>query len=112
MEGRTYRFFKGEPLYPFGYGLSYTAFAVEDVSRQAYEQSVSFTVRNTGERAGMCTVLCYLSGGGRDGLNKALAGFVKTHLNPGESRRMTVELCPEILERFPRPEETEVLVEV
>ena len=112
MEGRTYRFFKGEPLYSFGYGLSYTAFAVEDVSRQAYEQSVSFTVRNTGERAGMCTVLCYLTGGGRDDLNKALAGFVKTHLNPGESRRMTVELCPEILERFPRPEETEVLVEV
>ena len=112
MEGRTYRFFKGEPLYPFGYGLSYTAFAVEDVSRQAYEQSVSFTVRNTGDWAGMCTVLCYLTGGGRDGLNKALAGFVKTHLQPGESRRMTVELCPEILERFPRPEETEVLVEV
>ena len=78
----------------------------------AYEQSVSFTVRNTGERAGMCTVLCYLTGGGRDGLNKALAGFVKTHLQPGESRRMTVELCPEILERFPRLEETEVLVEV
>ena len=112
MEGRTYRFFRGEPLYPFGYGLSYTTFSVGDISRKDYEQEVTFTVTNTGPRAGMCTVLLYLTGGGRDDLNKQLAGFVKTHLKPGESRTLTVGLCPEVLERFPDPEGTEVLVEV
>ncbi len=54
MKNRTYRYFEGVPLYPFGYGLSYTAFAVPDAS--AEEGRVKVTVKNTGERAGDAVV--------------------------------------------------------
>lgn len=66
MENRTYKFFRDEPLYPFGYGLSYTGFEFgemrSDKERFPHGESitVSVKVKNTGEIAGGETVQCYL----------------------------------------------------
>jgi len=64
MAGRTYRYFAGEPLYPFGYGLSYTTFRYERAkitseTDESYE--ITFTLRNTGERGGTEKVQIYAS---------------------------------------------------
>jgi beta-glucosidase len=70
MKNRTYRYFEGEALYPFGFGLSYTQFAYSDLQapldpvtmgRNAAPVSVSVRVRNTGSRAGAEVVQLYLS---------------------------------------------------
>ncbi|MFC1565156.1 glycoside hydrolase family 3 C-terminal domain-containing protein [candidate division KSB1 bacterium] len=67
MEGRTYRYFKGEALYPFGHGLSYTRFSYNDlrlpetVDMNSRDFSVSVKVKNTGERAGGEIVQLYLT---------------------------------------------------
>lgn len=66
MTGRTYRYFKGQSLYPFGYGLSYTQFAYEALrlstaSLKAGDTlAVSTRVRNTGTRSGDEVVQVYL----------------------------------------------------
>ena len=65
MKGRTYRYFQGEPLYPFGYGLSYTSFAYSrlDCPEQApanHDVAVSVEVRNTGKMAGEEVVQLYV----------------------------------------------------
>ena len=53
-KGRTYKYFKGEVLYPFGYGLSYSSFKYSDlrVKDEADEVAVSFRLKNTGKRNG------------------------------------------------------------
>ncbi len=67
MEGRTYRYFRGKPLYPFGHGLSYTRVQLfgSDGRKRAHDAPhaarVHVTVENTGERAGDEVVQIYLS---------------------------------------------------
>jgi beta-glucosidase len=105
MKGRTYRYFKGTPLYAFGHGLSYTHFAYTDA--QAAEATVdagkpltaSITVRNDGERVGDEVVQAYLSYPAADKLapQRALVGFQRVSLKPGESRRITFTLDPRTL---------------
>mgnify|MGYP004524533457 FL=1 len=89
MEGRTYRFFTGEPEYPFGYGKSYTEFAYSDAAAERDGDAVviSANVTNTGKYPGREVAQCYvrLPYG-----NPELAGFVKTELAPGECRRVSV----------------------
>ena len=67
MKGRTYRFFKGTPLYPFGHGLSYTTFALHEPAherrvgaRRTTPITVSVDVTNTGKRAGDEVVQLYV----------------------------------------------------
>ncbi len=79
MNGRTYRFFHGEPLFRFGYGLSYTTFAYGSVQRQPGKATVEVT--NTGSIAGDEVVQAYVAG--------SLAGFQRVTLKPREKR--TVE---------------------
>ncbi len=100
--GRTYRYFKGEPLYPFGYGLSYTTFAYSDLTLsadtiQAGESlTVSATVTNTGNRAGDEVVQLYV----RDVEAafpvplRQLQGFTRIHLTPGARQTVTFTLTP------------------
>ena len=109
MEGRTYRFFKGEPLFPFGYGLSYTSFEVGSVHR-GFENEISLSVKNTGSYDGMGTVLVYVKSDSRPELNKQLAAYRKTFLKKGEEKSLTLELCPEILERI--GEDYEIIAEI
>jgi beta-glucosidase len=94
MKGRTYRYFQGQPLYPFGYGLSYTTFAYSriDCPEQApanHEVAVSVEVRNTGKLAGEEVVQLYVK---RDGV-RSLEGFQRIALQAGE--RKTVKFVLE-----------------
>ena len=100
MKGRTYRYFKGEPLYAFGHGLSYTHFGYADARMSAATieagQSItaSVTVRNEGDRAGDEVAQAYLIYPATDKLApvRTLVGFERVHLKPGESRRVTFTL--------------------
>lgn len=100
MDGRTYRYFRGETLYEFGYGLSYTTFEYEFnrvPSSIAAGDSVrlSVTVRNSGRRAGDEVVQLYLSHKGKDRPLRSLQGFRRIRLRPGESRRVEFTLTPQ-----------------
>ncbi len=103
MRGRTYRYFEGEPLYPFGHGLSYTRFEYSDLkvdrSRAAPKDSVtvSANVKNTGGRVGDEVAQLYVRAvepRERRAL-KDLRGMLRVTLKPGESRRVSFTLVPE-----------------
>lgn len=101
MKGRTYRYFTGTPLYPFGYGLSYTHFAYTDAElsttrlQAGTSLTISASVRNDGQRAGDEVVQVYLdSPDSPMAPRHALVGFQRMHLAAGESRRIRFELSP------------------
>ncbi|HET7260107.1 MAG TPA: glycoside hydrolase family 3 C-terminal domain-containing protein [Candidatus Acidoferrum sp.] len=93
MAKRTYRYFEGEPLYPFGFGLGYTSFAYEharvDHEKISAKESVTISadVKNTGTMAGDEVVQLYLTHAGVNGAPlRALKGFVRIHLERGETK--------------------------
>ena len=88
------------PLFPFGFGLSYTSFDYSGLSIAGGKtMQVSFTVRNTGKVAGMAAPQLYLaSAAGQDEVR--LLGFDKVSLAPGESRRVTMAVDPRLLADF------------
>jgi beta-glucosidase len=94
MAGRTYRYFKGEVLYPFGHGLSYTSFGYANPRVQTKGTvSVSVDVTNSGARDGDEVVQLYLSHPGVAGAPvRALEGFQRIHLAKGEKRSVTFTL--------------------
>jgi beta-glucosidase len=101
MEGRTYRYFKGEPLYPFGYGLSYTTFAYSNLSvapKVATSDKVKVTVdvENTGARDGNEVVQLYvkIDDAAVPVPIHALQGFKRVALKAGEKRTVSFELNP------------------
>ena len=100
MKGRTYRYFKGDPLYPFGFGLSYSSFAYSDLraERTAKGAEISATVKNTSSREGDEVVELYIGGGpGDDAPVRNLRGFQRIHLRAGESRQVSFTLGGEAL---------------
>jgi beta-glucosidase len=104
MAGRTYRYFQGKPLYPFGYGLSYTRFAYGKLSlskpalRASDALGVDVTVRNAGSAAGDEVVQAYLSFPAAPGMPvHALRAFQRVSLAPGETRRVHFDLDPRAL---------------
>ncbi|WP_349770718.1 glycoside hydrolase family 3 C-terminal domain-containing protein [Steroidobacter cummioxidans] len=101
MQGRTYRYFAGTPVYPFGYGLSYSTFEYGAVSIQPVDGAperglrVTTTVRNTSSRAGEEVAQLYLDPPHFEGAPRlALRGFQRFELKPGEQRTVTFELTP------------------
>ena len=101
MRGRTYRYFAGEPLWPFGYGLSYTTFAYRDLTlanasiNAGDPLGVGVTVSNTGQVEGDEVVELYLRFPAVAGAPiRALRGFRRVHLAPGASRRVEFQLRP------------------
>jgi beta-glucosidase len=97
MKGRTYRYFSGEPLYPFGYGLGYSTFSFTNLKfdRPSLGASDDLTatvdVRNTGTRPSDEVVQLYLTHPGAAGApQRALAGFKRVHLEPGESKNVSI----------------------
>lgn len=107
---RGYLFSTTEPLYPFGFGLSYTTFKYDDIRiaksriRPNEEVEVSVQVTNTGKRAGDEVVQMYI----RDEVSsvtrpvKELKGFQRISLSPGESKRLTFRITPDKLEFYNR----------
>ncbi|MET0338507.1 MAG: glycoside hydrolase family 3 C-terminal domain-containing protein, partial [Caulobacter sp.] len=98
MKGRTYRYFAGDPLYPFGHGLSFTRFAYgpaalsRATTKPGQVVEVSTEVANTGERDGDEVVQLYLTHK-RDGAPiRALQGFERIHLARGERKVVTFKL--------------------
>jgi beta-glucosidase len=101
MANRTYRYFSGKPLYPFGFGLSYTKFSYSDLSLPksavAAGQTVDadLTVTNVGSRAGDEVVQLYLNFPSAKGAPRiALRGFQRVHLDPGASQKVHFQLNP------------------
>ena len=99
MQGRTYRYFTGKPLYPFGYGLSYTKFSYSGLTLpteavKANERvKATVTVKNDGSVAGDEVVQIYLSFPDVKGAPlKALRGFKRVRLEPGASQQVEFEL--------------------
>ncbi len=101
MKNRTYRYFQGTPLYPFGYGLSYTTFSYSDLSLPSspiaagQPMNAEVTVTNTGKLAGDEVAQLYLSFPDVAGAPiRALRGFQRLHLDPGQSERVHFDLKP------------------
>ncbi len=101
MKGRTYRYFEGKPLYPFGYGLSYTTFSFSEltVPNEAVNAgdpvSIDVTVKNTGQLAGDEVAELYLSFPKQPGAPlRALRAFQRVHLDPGGTQQVKFELKP------------------
>jgi beta-glucosidase len=95
MKGRTYRYFKGEPLYPFGFGLSYSSFAYSGLNAKRTPEGaeVRAMVRNTSGRDGDEVVQLYVGGGPEEEAPiRSLRGFQRIHLRGGESREVTFML--------------------
>jgi beta-glucosidase len=100
MKGRTYRYFQGEPLFPFGYGLSYTKFTYRNLHMPVEAQAgadvkVSVEVENTGKLAGEEVVQLYVKnlGGGETAPIRSLEGFQRIALKPGEKKLVEFTLA-------------------
>jgi beta-glucosidase len=101
MQGRTYRYFKGEPLYPFGYGLSYTKFAysnfkLKDKIKTGENVQVSVDVQNTGKLPGEEVVQLYVSNQ-KSSVPvpiRTLKGINRITLKPNEKKTVSFTLTP------------------
>ena len=107
MENRTYRYFRGKALYPFGYGLSYTTFSIGkgqlSASTMNKDGKVTLTVpvTNTGKREGTETVQVYVKAlDYPDAPIKSLKGFQKLSLKAGETATATITLDGEAFEYY------------
>jgi beta-glucosidase len=99
MEGRTYRYFGGKPLWPFGFGLSYTTFKYSGLAlpttplKAGDPLDVTVTVTNTGKLAGDEVAQVYLKFPDIPGAPiRALRGFQRIHLSPGASQKVEFHL--------------------
>jgi beta-glucosidase len=99
MANRTYRYFRGTPLYPFGYGLSYSEFKYDKVKLSAAKLNagepltVEATVKNTSKRDGDEVVQVYLTFPKLPGApNRALCGFQRVHIAAGKTEHMRLTI--------------------
>lgn len=93
MANRTYRYFRGTPLFPFGYGLSYTTFATGTPEYDKTTGKITVSVTNTGKRDGAETVQAYLRNlADTEGPIKTLRGFTRVELKAGETKTVTIDL--------------------
>jgi len=100
-----YKWFESEhktPLFPFGFGLSYTTYEFSDLHVDAAQHTATLTVRNTGSRAGteIAQVYAVLPASTGENNYKRLIGWDRVALNPGESKTVTVSMNPLTLSIF------------
>jgi beta-glucosidase len=108
LEGHTYRYFRGDPLYAFGYGLSYTTFTYGDLNIEPSEVApgevvmIRVAVTNSGERAGDEVVQLYTRrpDAGEGAPNKELRAFARVSLDAGERKTVTFTLHTHQLGRY------------
>ena len=101
--GYKWFFRRGEqPLFPFGFGLSYAKFALSDLAVNASGGTVtaSAAVRNVSERGGAATPEFYVSGPKSANVALRLAGWARVDLKPGEDRQVTISIDPRLLATF------------
>ena len=91
MKNRTYRYYTGKALFPFGFGLSYTQF---EIGKPDYSHhKVRVNVKNLGSKAGLETVQVYIRNlGDTEGPLKSLRAYQQVTLNPGEAKTITIDL--------------------
>lgn len=93
MRNRTYRYFKGKPLFPFGYGLSYTSFKIKGSRYDAADGTLTVDVANTGKKDGTAVVQVYLRRPDDiSGPQLTLRAFQRVDLRKGECRTVKLEL--------------------
>ncbi len=93
MENRTYRYYKGQPLYPFGHGLSYTRYRYSNLSFDESDNTVSFSLSNTGEIDGEEISFVWCSTASEDApLKPRLCGFIRSYVRAGEKQTVKVKL--------------------
>jgi beta-glucosidase len=102
MDGRTYRYFKGEPLYPFGYGLSFTRFSYGDAQvtpdiTAGAPMKVQVEISNDGARDAEEVVQVYVSRDVAGAPIRRLVAFQRVALRAGESRSVSFDLPPSAL---------------
>ena len=100
MKGRTYRYFS-DPLFAFGYGQSYTTFAIGDatIEGQGGSYKISVPVTNSGQRNGTEIVQLYIRNtADQEGPLKSLRGFQRVDVKAGQSATATIALTPESFE--------------
>ncbi len=97
MAGRTYRYFEGEALYPFGFGLGYSAFTLENL--RADKESCTVTVKNIGKMNAGETLQVYVHSPNQKE-KYSLCGTAKVRLNAGETAEVTVKLNPNAFARY------------
>ncbi|MCD8298105.1 MAG: glycoside hydrolase family 3 C-terminal domain-containing protein [Prevotella sp.] len=91
MANRTYRYFKGDALFPFGYGLSYTTLNIGEPVYDTDNETVTVDVTNTGNREGTEIIQVYLRNpSDADGPIKTLRGFARVELKAGEIKTATI----------------------
>jgi beta-glucosidase len=105
-----YKWYRAEhktPLFPFGFGLSYTTFAYSALTIDSSARTARFTVRNTGTRAGteVAQVYATLPKGSDESFSR-LAGFARIALAPGKSQTVTVSIDPRVLQTFNEADES------
>ena len=104
MANRTYRYFKGEPLFPFGYGLSYTTFKIDAATVPAATPTgvtLQCKVTNTGQREGTEVVQVYLRHpADTEGPLKTLRGYQRVTLKPGETKTVAIAMPREDFETW------------
>jgi len=115
LSAQTYRYFKGEPLYPFGFGLSYTSFAygnlkVNNEFKIGDSVRVSVSVKNTGKVAGDEVAQLYLGNQNKsvERIVHSLKGYKRVFLKPGESTTLNFILAPNDFSIFNGKGEREV----
>ena len=91
MRGRTYRYYEGEPVFPFGHGLSYTTF---QIGKPVYNNNnVSVRIKNTGSRNGMETLQVYIRNtADKEGPLKTLRAYRQVELKAGEQQTVSIPL--------------------
>jgi beta-glucosidase len=117
MKERTYRYMTDTPLYPFGYGLSYTEFSFNDLyldkEELAIDESltVSVRVKNSGDMRAEEVVQLYVSTPNPEGIQPrwSLKNFVRVELDKGSSTQVSFKLGPEALEQFSKDGKTQVV---
>ncbi|RFM27624.1 glycoside hydrolase family 3 C-terminal domain-containing protein [Deminuibacter soli] len=103
MKGRTYRYMTAQPMYPFGFGLSYTSFTYSNLrtavknSNSSKTVTASVTVTNKGKYASDEVVQLYVTHHEKDAALYALKGFHRITLKPGEQQQVQFALTPDLL---------------
>jgi beta-glucosidase len=99
-----YKWYEAEhkqPLFPFGFGLSYTTFSYSGLKTDSAQKTVTFKVRNTGKRSGTEIAEVYATLPEKSGESfKHLVGFERVELSPGESKTVSVTVNPEVISIF------------